>query len=282
MEKRTDPLILAGQGPMDQTSQEVNEKTNLGGIVCLPLVCRGKKVGLMIVCKKKGAFPYNPSDIELVSILSSQAAIAIENARLFEDAQEANFDSIRALTEALEVKDAYTRGHSDRLVRYAMTIAEKLGLSLQKREEVMYAAILHDIGKIGVREEVLNKPASLTPEEYEEMKSHPAKGAEIVKKIKSLKSVVPLVYHHQERYDGKGYPEGLAGDQIPIGARIVSVLDAFDAMTSNRVYRRAPGYRYALDELKRNAGTQFDPKVVDTFLETLRPEDEAEYDPPHS
>ena len=278
MEKRTNPLIMEGLDAKDGTAQEVGEKIDWGGIICLPLICKNKRVGLMIVCKKKGGLPYNPSDIELVSILGSHAAIAIENARLFEDLQQANFDSIKALAEALEVKDAYTRGHSDRLVRYAMTIGEKMGLSLQKREEVMYAAILHDIGKIGIREEVLNKPASLTPAEYEEMKSHPAKGAEIVKKIKSLKSVVPLVDHHQERYDGTGYPAGLAGDQIPIGARIVSVLDAFDAMTSNRVYRRSPGYRYALGELKRNAGTQFDPKVVETFLEVLQPEDESERD----
>jgi len=286
MQKRTDPLILVEQNPTDQAVQEIIEKVKLSGIICMPLICKGKKVGLMIVCKKKGARSYDQSDIELVSILSSQAAIAIENARLFEDVQQAHFDSIKALAEALEVKDAYTRGHGDRLVKYAMAIAEKLGLSPQEREGVRYAAILHDIGKIGVREEVLNKPASLTPEEYEEMKTHPTKGAEIVKHIKSLKAVVSLVYHHQERYDGKGYPAGLAGDQIPIGARIVAVLDAFDAMTSDRVYRRAPGYRRAIEELKCHAGTQFDPKVVEAFLEIVQPEDEAEeneeeHHPPH-
>ena len=284
MTGRGDPLILVEQSPMDKTVRETIEKAKLSGVICMPLSCKGKRVGLLIVCKKKGMFSYTQSDIELVSILSGQAAIAIENAKLFEDLQEANFDSIKALAEALEVKDAYTRGHGDRLVKYAMAIAEKLGLSPDERERVKYAAILHDIGKIGVREEVLNKPAALTPEEYEEMKTHPVKGAEIVQQIKALKEVVPLVYHHQERYDGKGYPAGLAGDKIPIGARIVAVLDAFDAMTSDRVYRRAPGYERALEELKQYAGTQFDPKVVEAFLAIVRPEDEDDEDhhPPHS
>jgi putative nucleotidyltransferase with HDIG domain len=274
MSGRTDSLILVEQSPMDKTIREAMHKTGLGGIICMPLSYKGKKVGLLFVCKKQGVLSFTQSDIEMASILSGQAAIAIENAKLFEDLQQANFDSIKALAEALEVKDAYTRGHGDRLIRYAMAVAEKLGLSPLERESVRYAAILHDIGKIGVREEILNKPTRLTPEEYEEMKTHPAKGAEIVKQIKYLSKVVPLIYHHQERYDGKGYPLGLSGEQIPIGARIVAVLDAFDAMTSNRVYRRAPGYERAIQELKKYAGTQFDPKVVEAFLEIVHPEDE--------
>ncbi|HLB94958.1 MAG TPA: HD-GYP domain-containing protein, partial [Nitrospiria bacterium] len=226
--------------------------------------------------KKEAASSYNQSDIELISILSGQAAIAIENAKLFEEIRRKNqeleefyFESVKALAQAIEAKDSTTGSHGDRLVSYAMAIADRLGLSNEEKVWLRYAAALHDIGKIAVSEAILKKPGKLTPEEYEEMKTHPARGAEILREVKFLAPVVPIVYHHQEQFDGKGYPDGLRGEQIPIGSRIVAVLDAFDAMTSNRPYRRGLPLQTAIGVLKQHSGMQFDPKVVEVFLEVV-------------
>ncbi len=212
---------------------------------------------------------FSERDLRILSIFANQASIAIENARLLAEVREANFDSIKALAEALETKDAYTRGHSDRAVMHALAVGNKLGLSEEALEHLKYAAIFHDIGKIGIPDSILNKPGKLTTEEYEVMKTHPQRGADILTEIRFLAPVVPMVLHHQERYDGKGYPKGLAGKDIPIQSRIVAVLDAFDAMTSNRIYRTAPGKAFAVEELTRCSGTQFDSNVVRAFLEVL-------------
>jgi HD-GYP domain-containing protein (c-di-GMP phosphodiesterase class II) len=179
------------------------------------------------------------------------------------------FETVNALAQAIEVKDVYTGGHGDRLVDFAISIAERLGVSPEEKVWLKYAAALHDIGKIGVKETILTKPGKLTSEEYEEMKTHPAKGAEILKEVKFLAPVVPIVYHHQERYDGKGYPAGLSGNEIPIGSRIVAVLDAFDAMTTNRPYRKGLSTEVAINELRRYLGVQFDPQVVEAFLQVI-------------
>lgn len=181
----------------------------------------------------------------------------------------ANLDTIKALGGALETKDLNTKGHSDRTVALALAVTRRLGLSEQEQEWAQYTAILHDIGKIGIPESILNKPAKLTPEEFEVMKRHPELGCEIISQIEFLAPVVPLVRADHERWDGRGYPDGLAGEAIPLIARIVGVVDAYDAMTSDRIYRKAPGKAYAIQELKRCAGTQFDPKVVEALLECI-------------
>ncbi len=244
--------------------------------ICIPLLRKDKVVGVLYLGKRDRTRSFTQNDLELVIVLCRQATVLIDNVRLFEevnhkarDLEEAQLDAIKALAEALESKDAYTRDHSDRALQYAVAVAEKMGLSDAQKEKLKYAAVLHDIGKIGVPENILKKPTQLTQEEYNIMKTHPEKGAEIIKHIKSLAEVVPLVLYHQERYDGKGYPRGLMGNEIPIESRIVSVLDAYDAMTSDRVYRKAPGQQRAIEELKRHAGTQFDPRVVQVFLEVI-------------
>jgi HD-GYP domain-containing protein (c-di-GMP phosphodiesterase class II) len=147
-----------------------------------------------------------------------------------------------------------------------MGVADCLGLDEEAKDILRYASVLHDIGKIGVREQVLQKPGKLTPEEFEEMKKHPLLGATIVNKVAFLSSVAPIILAHHERLDGRGYPYGISGDAIPMEARIVSVMDSFDAMTSDRPYRKAPGKEYAIKELKAHAGSQFDPRVVEAFL----------------
>ena len=192
-----------------------------------------------------------------------------EEMKLLKTLEAAHFDLIKALSQAIQVKDHYTGDHCDRIVEYSRSIAEKFGLSPAEKKVLAYAAALHDIGKIGIPEAILNKSGRLTEEEYAVMKTHPEKGATIIQGVEFLAPVVPLIYHHQERYDGLGYPEGLVGENIPLGSRIVAVLDTFDAMTSDRPYRKALPFEKAVAELKRFTYQQFDPHVVDAFLQVL-------------
>jgi response regulator RpfG family c-di-GMP phosphodiesterase len=264
--KETDPLILVEAPQPDSARREEMERFGLSSSIIIPLTSKGGGLGVLILFKKTGNPSYNQADIELISILSGQAMIAIENARLFDNLQRAHFESMKALAQAIEAKDRYTRGHCDRMVDYALAIADRLGLSPEEKKHLGYAAALHDIGKIGVHEAILNKSGKLTEDEYTAMKAHPVMGAEIVRGVEFLGPVVPMIYHHQERWDGKGYPDGLQGKEIPIGARIVAVLDTFDAMTSDRPYRRALPPEVAFAELRSCAGTQFDPDVVESLI----------------
>lgn len=249
----------------------MSDLSGIQSVALVPLISKEETLGMIVLGERRkwDRSPLTDSQIALCEAIAHQAAIAVENARLFQDLKGAHFDTIQALAETLETKDSYTKVHSDHTLEYAMAVAEKLNLSEGDKELLKYAAIFHDIGKIGIPDSILNKPARLTDEEYEVMKSHPERGANILRKIKFLAPVVPLVLYHQEMYNGKGYPVGLAGEAIPIQSRIVAVLDAYDAMTSNRVYRKSPGKEYAISELKKYAGSQFDPKVVEAFLKVL-------------
>ncbi len=175
-------------------------------------------------------------------------------------------EGIVSLVLSVEEKDPLTEGHCSRLERLAIVTGERLGLSEQEVIDLSYAAYLHDVGKTRVSDAVLNKEDRLTPGEWEEMKRHPDHGAEILREKEFLRGAAPIVRAHHERFDGTGYPRGLEGEEIPIGARIVSVVDAYDAMTASRPYQKAQAKRYAIDELKKGAGTQFDPRVVRAFL----------------
>lgn len=181
--------------------------------------------------------------------------------------------TIQALASAIEAKDEYTIGHSERVTNYAMAIAKELLLPTEKVKEILYASILHDIGKIGINENILSKPGRLTEEEYEQIKQHPSIGANILSSIKVLEPVIPIVYHHHEFYNGKGYPTNKAKSDIPLGARIIAVADAFDAMTSDRPYRKGFSKEKALNEIINSSGTQFDPMVVKVFEKIISKED---------
>ncbi|MEW6721462.1 MAG: HD domain-containing phosphohydrolase [Thermodesulfobacteriota bacterium] len=174
--------------------------------------------------------------------------------------------SIDAMANALEAKDCYTRGHSHRVTIYSVATAKEMGVSAPEVEDLRRAAELHDLGKIGVRESVLNKPSKLTPEEFEEVVRHPRISKSILEPIPFFRPLLPAILHHHERYDGRGYPAGLAGDEIPLASRIMAVADTFDAMTSTRAYRKALPVEAAAAELRRCAGTQFDPDIVPYFL----------------
>jgi len=184
--------------------------------------------------------------------------------------EKTHFETIMAFSEALEARDQYTAGHSRRVMEYSKGIGQRMKLDKQDIEDLKRSALLHDIGKIGIPDTVLKKQTKLTDEEYAIIKSHPETGAAILKYIKSFKHLVPAVYHHHERFDGEGYPDGIKGKAIPLHARIIAIADTFDAMTSSRSYRSALSFRTALSELERSRGTQFDSDIADTFIEILQ------------
>lgn len=183
---------------------------------------------------------------------------------------EMYLNTLQMLANALEAKDVYSRGHTERVTRYCVEIARRMRLPEEEVETIRKAAMIHDIGKIGIKESVLNKPSGLTEEEYDHIKSHVDWGAHILKPITSLSKVVAYLSHHHEHYDGSGYPSGLSTTDIPLGARIIAVADTYDAMTSDRPYRKALPMNDAIAELKRCSGTQFDPTVVRSFIELIK------------
>lgn len=225
---------------------------------------------------------FSESDQSLLYGFASQAAIALENAQLYDSLKKANKEihdtyiaTMDALVSALDHRDSETSNHSSRVVEYSMMIAKVMGIEERKLEHLRWGAILHDIGKIGVSDAILRKPGPLTKEERKELENHPEIGYNMLKKIEFLKDVMPVVLHHQEKYDGSGYPNRLSGERIPMGARIFAVADTFDAMTSDRPYRKALSYEEARAEVKRCSGTQFDPKVVEAFLKIPKEKWEA-------
>jgi len=175
------------------------------------------------------------------------------------------FGSVELLTEAIEAKDPFLRGHSDEVSGYVAALAEKLGVEAERRERLVLGSLLHDVGKLAIAASILLKPGALTPEERAIVEEHPLIGSRIVEQLRELSAVAPAILHHHERWDGTGYPSGLRGRQIPLEARIIAVADSFSAMTTDRPYRRRLSAAQARAELRRCAGTQFDPEVVSVF-----------------
>ena len=186
-----------------------------------------------------------------------------------EQLERAYLDTIQSLRYAVEAKDPYTRGHSDRVSEYAVLIGRKMGLPEDEIKTLQIGGLFHDIGKIGVPDSILQKEAKLTDDEYSQIKNHPSIGAHILGEAEAFKDIIPIVKHHHERFDGRGYPSRLSGEKIPLLARITAVADTFDAMTSKRSYRNALDIQYVKEEIERCKGTQFDPKIAEVFLEIL-------------
>lgn len=180
--------------------------------------------------------------------------------------KKAHLDSVKILVEAIDSKDPYTRGHSDRVRKWSVQIAEKLGFSEKKLESLEFGALLHDIGMIGIKDEILQKQDPLSPEEHQHIQEHPLIGVKIMEGVSFFKNKISMIRHHHERFDGSGYPDGLVGENIPSEARIIAIPDAFDAMTSLRPYRRAMPREDALAELEKGKGKQFDPKILEVFI----------------
>lgn len=241
--------------------------------LCVPLKAKDRAIGALYVTRMDGV-PYERRVLKGLAILASNAARAIENAKLYKDLHNDYLNVIKSLANAVEAKDPYTRGHSDRVVRYTQTIGSAFRLSLGDLEKLEVASILHDIGKIGITDTILLKPGGLTDEEYEQMKQHPIIGDRILQPIDSLKEVRKWVYQHHERHDGKGYPEGIQGDEIEFPSRILIVAEVFDALATERAYKKAWPLPKVIEYLEAQAGKHFDPEVVRVFCEILRTQGE--------
>jgi len=226
-------------------------------------------VGIVALRNKIDGTPFTTTDLEILRTLSEQAVSAIKNAQLFEETQRLTVESIKTINELLDLSFSGDHVHSPLFGEIAFCIGHDLGLSKEELTHLHRATFLIDAGQMGTPERILHKSERLTELEYEEVKRHPSRGAAILQQISSLRPVIPIILHHHERFDGKGYPSKLAGEEIPIGGRIVAVVDSFTAMLSRRPYRKVRSMKEAVGEIKANAGTQFDPKVVESFLRVI-------------
>jgi putative nucleotidyltransferase with HDIG domain len=262
--KHRKPLIISeGKHPDSEVMYAINREDMPTTSMSVPLVGKNKLFGVLNISKFKSP-PFTTSDLQIVLILSNQVVTAMENAALYEGQRENYFRTVQALVAAVEAKDPYTRWHSTNVAKYAVAIARDMGMSPSQLEEIHIASILHDIGKIGVSELIIGKPGRLSQEEFAIMKDHPAHGLRILEPIGFSEFITSAIYQHHERYDGKGYPQGLIGVYISQAARILNVADTIDAMISERPYRGTISMQEVLLELDRETGKQFDPLVAES------------------
>jgi response regulator RpfG family c-di-GMP phosphodiesterase len=274
------PLLVHGSRSYRFLAGPPDLERRLVSFCSIPLKLKGRIIGMLNAYSYTRGNKFSEGQRKMLYVLASRAAFSIENARLYENLVDANKDLTRAnvsleenfkqtiigFAHALEESDRYTRGHSERVATYARLIAHGLRMSAIEIDTVVKVGLMHDVGKIGVRNDKLNKPGKLTPEELAMFRSHPAKGKRILEPIPFMRDIVPGCYCHHEAWDGSGYPQGLMADHIPLIGRIVAVADAYDAMTSDRAYRKALPHEIACGEIERCTGSQFDPEIVPVFL----------------
>lgn len=233
-----------------------------------------KKLDIQGYCEKSDKFDQLllliESGIKSISQMNTIKRINAELKDTYEKLENAYMESIETLRQTVDAKDTYTRGHSDRVSEYACLLGEKLNLNENDMKTLKIGGLFHDIGKIGVPDSILLKPGKLTDEEYSEIKNHPTIGAHILSTATIFSNLLPIVKHHHERYDGKGYPSQLKGEEIPYLARITAIADTFDAMTSKRPYRNAMDLEFVISEFEKCSGTQFDPKLAPIWIDILK------------
>jgi len=222
--------------------------------------------GIINMTDRRDGQPFSDTDLKLVRSVADAASVACSNLRNRQQLEKSYFDTVGALAMALEAKDRYTHGHSQRVTSMCMIVADVLGFSNLEMDQIMFAGMLHDVGKIGIPEAILLKPTRLTQEEFERIREHPVVGERMVSHISFLSTAAKIIRHHHERWDGKGYPDGLRGDHIELPARIMAIADSYDAMTTDRSYRRKMPAHQVMDELMKGRGTQFDPECLDLFI----------------
>jgi HD-GYP domain-containing protein (c-di-GMP phosphodiesterase class II) len=255
----------AGEDPELALARSIADGA-MASVLCILLRTPRKRLGVLHLDRGPLQKPFTMEDLHLADALAANVSAGIESAQLLRKQRDLFLQTINVLAQAVELKDHYTFNHTTRVTAYALVLAQHLDLPLGELEQVKIGTPLHDIGKIGIDDAILRKPGKLTPEEFETMKLHTVKGADIVALVPDLHPIIPIVRSHHERWDGQGYPDGLVANQIPRLARIVAVADAFDAMTSDRPYRKgmAPGTAFA--EVERQSGRQFDPECAAGLL----------------
>ncbi|HZL85288.1 MAG TPA: HD domain-containing response regulator [Candidatus Krumholzibacteria bacterium] len=263
------PLLLEEQIFPRELANEVRAVRETGFGVACPMAAKGAPVGVALFGHKVSGLPFTADDLVMLTAVCNFAGPALEGARLYSELHRTYLSTVRAFVSSLEAKDTYTRGHSERVADYARVVGGTMGLGRHEIDMLVFGAVLHDIGKIGVSEGILNKPGPLTPEEWRIVRAHPEMGARIISNIDYLEPAIGLILHHHERIDGRGYPHGLVGSDIELGTRIVTVVDSFDAMTTNRPYRIAMPVEKAITLLRGNAGRQFDPEIVTRFIDLI-------------
>ncbi len=271
--------IICLKGNSEGFSDMAKADPALLSLISVPMIVGGKTVGILVLMHRQAGREdhrgeYSSRDITTISVFASQAALVLHNTllKIENGKKEAYLETIAALVSAIDAKDRYTRNHSKNVARMAATLSRGLKLGVRETNTIEYGALLHDIGKIGIPESILNKKGKLKYEEFEIVKKHPVIGIGILQPVKFLKSINAIVHYHHERIDGRGYPDGLKGEGIPYEARIVSIADAWDAMTSARSYRGKMSTEQALFEMHKHAGGQFDAYMVKVFLTMVKQE----------
>lgn len=250
-------------------STRSHERYYTKSLISAPIMIDSHVLGVININNKRNRQVFNEEDLDLLEAVAAQAALIISNVKLYKQLQKLYMNTVEALAEAIDARDHYTKSHSEHVTEYAIAIAKEMGLSQHKIEIVERASKLHDVGKIGIHDYILTKPGKLTKEEWEEVKTHSLKGARILEPLAFLDGVIGTIKQHHERYDGSGYPDKIKGDKIRIEARIMAVADSFDAMVTERPYAAIKTREEAIEELKKESGKQFDPKVVEAFLRVL-------------
>jgi len=263
------PVLIDDLAKDSRFKDKGSAKYESGSFICAPLIAKGELLGVIDLNGKSSGEKFTESDFKLLITIAAQVGVAIDNARLYRLLQENSFRTVQALATTLEAKDRYTHGHSARVTDYSVMVARRMNLPDVEIEKLRYAGQLHDVGKIGVDEAILRKPTGLTTREREAIQEHPVIGERIITPLDFLWEVKTIIRHHHERWDGRGYPDGLKEDHIPRLTQIIAVADAYDAMTSERPFRHARSSQDALRELKRCRGTQFAPDVLDEFLAAM-------------
>lgn len=262
-------ILVHGEEVADWVRNPKTAERVVHSFMAAPLKIRGAPFGVLHAYTTRNGSRFTEGQRKGLSIFGGRAANAIENSRMYDRLEDTFTQTIEGFARAIEAKDNYTHGHSDRVAAYSRMVATRMGLPPVAVNRISHGGLLHDIGKIGIRSHDLNKPQKLTPEEYTMFKSHPVQGKRILEPITFLVHLVPCVYFHHEAWDGSGYPEGRANTDIPMEPRILAVADSYDAMTSNRPYRKALPHEIAVAELRRCSGRQFDPDVVPVFLDAI-------------
>jgi HD-GYP domain-containing protein (c-di-GMP phosphodiesterase class II) len=246
-----------------------NVHYNTKSFVSVSMETKGKAIGVLNISPLNTKNSFEDKSFRFLSILADQSAVGFENISLYNNLNKFYFELVEAMAKTIDVKDSYTHEHGDRAQRMARKTCQEMELPESIVKHIEYAALIHDIGKLAIDNQILSKPGKLSAQERRFIEQHPIIGSQIIEPVTFLSPIAPIVLYHQEWYNGCGYPEGLSGEEIPLGARIVSVIDSFDAMTSDRPYRKAMKRTDAIKELKRASGTQFDPAVVEAFLKAL-------------